>query len=68
MQKHVLTEKEAAAYINMSVSYLQKDRMNGALKNRAPGPAYLKIGRSVRYFKDDLDIWIQDFKIMKAPS
>lgn len=56
----VLTEKDAAKYIGMSVAFLRADRMNGPLPNRTPGPPFLKIGRSIRYRVTDLDDWLQD--------
>ncbi|PIR11337.1 MAG: DNA-binding protein [Gammaproteobacteria bacterium CG11_big_fil_rev_8_21_14_0_20_46_22] len=53
---HTLNEKEAAKYIGMSVSYLQHDRCYGFGDTR--GPVYVKLGRSVRYLRSDLDDWI----------
>jgi len=32
--------------------------MNGYRKGRTPGPRYMKLGRSIRYLKDDLDMWL----------
>lgn len=58
MDKRVFKEVEAANYICMSRSFLSQDRVNGTLKNRTPGPKYIKIGRSIRYLKEDLDIWL----------
>ena len=58
VEKKVFKEIEAASYICMSRSFLSQDRMNGTLKNRTPGPKYIKIGRSIRYLKDDLDSWL----------
>lgn len=63
MNKHILTEKEAANYITMSQSFLRQDRMNGVRKNRTPGPKFLKIGRSIRYLKEDLDSWLFHYKV-----
>lgn len=57
MSKLVLTEKEAAEYIGMSRSFLRQDRMNGFRVGRTKGPEYIKIGRAVRYHKNDLDTW-----------
>ena len=62
-----LTEKEAAEYIGMSVAYLRMDRVNGYRENRTPGPDYLKLGRCIRYLKDDLDKWIQINRICRYP-
>ncbi len=57
-----LTEREAAQYIAMSRSFLRQDRMNGHREGRTPGPVFLKIGRSVRYLKEDLDKWLEKFR------
>lgn len=53
-----LTEHEAARYIGMSRSFLAQSRMDGYRETRTPAPPFIKIGRSVRYLKDDLDIWL----------
>ncbi|HAU1669915.1 TPA: DNA-binding protein [Legionella pneumophila] len=58
MDKRVFKEVEAANYICMSRSFLSQDRVNGTLKNRTPGPKFIKIGRAIRYLKKDLDIWL----------
>lgn len=58
VDKKVFKEVEAASYICMSRSFLSQDRVNGVLANRTPGPKYIKIGRSIRYLKDDLDSWL----------
>ena len=47
----------------MSQSFLRQDRMNGARKNRTPGPNYVKIGRSIRYLKEDLDYWLDSHRV-----
>jgi hypothetical protein len=62
VEKKAFKESEAANYICMSCSFLSQDRMNGALKNRTPEPGYIKIGRSVRYLKDDLDLWLEQHR------
>jgi excisionase family DNA binding protein len=49
----LLTTKEAAKYLGLSVSTLNKLRLTGE------GPAYFKLGRSVRYRLSDLDIWVE---------
>ncbi len=61
-----LTEKEAACYINMSESYLRKARMDGDLRNRTPGPPFVKIGRAVRYLKHDLDQWLAEHRVSRC--
>jgi predicted DNA-binding transcriptional regulator AlpA len=66
MSKEVLTEKEAATYIGMSRSFLSQDRMNGYRDNRTKGPDFMKLGRSIRYHKEDLDAWLSANRILRA--
>ena len=55
----IFTEAEAAKYINMSRSFLSKDRMNGYRHGHLQGPEYIKCGvKAIRYRKVDLDKWI----------
>jgi predicted DNA-binding transcriptional regulator AlpA len=61
----ILTEIEAAQYIGMSRSFLNADRSNGHRKNRTKGPAFLKLGRSVRYRKTDLDEWLKTNRVVR---
>ncbi|QKX18587.1 AlpA family transcriptional regulator [Microbulbifer sp. YPW1] len=56
-----LSEIEAAKYIGMSRSYLAQARMDGRRDNRTPAPPFIKIGRSVRYLREDLDTWLNSF-------
>ncbi len=56
-----LSEQEASAYIGMSRSYLRQARMEGNRDNRTPAPPFIKIGRSVRYLREDLDTWLNQF-------
>ncbi|MBW4961557.1 helix-turn-helix domain-containing protein [Sulfitobacter sp. CW3] len=48
-----LSEKQAADYLNMSVSWLRKCRDLGT------GPLWMKFGNSVRYPKDALLEYVQ---------
>jgi excisionase family DNA binding protein len=50
--RRVQTEDEAAEYTNFSKRTLQKWRVVGG------GPKYLKIGRTVRYRLEDLDVFL----------
>jgi excisionase family DNA binding protein len=49
----VLTTKEAAKLLKVSVSWLAKARMRG------DGPPYIRIGRSIRYREDALIQWMK---------
>ncbi len=47
-------DAEAAHYLGMSESWLRQSRMRG----NPEAPPYIKIGKSVRYLKADLDDWL----------
>lgn len=54
MSKKLLTTKESAAYLGVSMAFLERDRWAGA---RIP---FVKIGsRAVRYRQQDLDTYIE---------
>lgn len=46
------TTREAAEYLKLSIGYLE------ALRQSGRGPIYHKLGRAVRYRKEDLDAWV----------
>ena len=48
----MMTTGDAAAYLGLSASYLNKMRVTGG------GPVFLKLSRAVRYRHADLDVWI----------
>lgn len=48
----LLTEKQAAAFLTRSVSSLRRGRKDGT------GPDFLRIGRSIRYPKAQLEAYI----------
>lgn len=50
-----LNEHDASLYIGMSRSWLAQGRMRGDPE----APPFLKIGRSVRYLRSDLDQWLE---------
>jgi len=56
-----LTEIQAANYIGMSRSFLAQSRMDGQREHRTSAPPFIKIGRSVRYLREDLDTWLDNF-------
>jgi predicted DNA-binding transcriptional regulator AlpA len=61
IKSRVLSEKEASQYICMSRSFLRQARMDGNRENRTPAPPFIKIGRAVRYLREDLDAWLESF-------
>ena len=52
MSSKKMNTEDAAAYLDMSASWLNKSRRKGN------GPAYLKLGGAVRYQAADLDAWL----------
>jgi excisionase family DNA binding protein len=56
--KRGFTEEEAAFYLGVSRSFLRQSRMDGVRKNRTPGPPFVKLGRMIRYVREDLDAWL----------
>ncbi|WP_377893093.1 helix-turn-helix transcriptional regulator [Alteromonas sp. R78001] len=61
IKSRALSEKEASSYICMSRSFLRQARMDGNRENRTPAPPFIKIGRAVRYLREDLDAWLESF-------
>jgi predicted DNA-binding transcriptional regulator AlpA len=51
-----LPVREAAAFLGLSKSYLDKKRLDGG------GPPYLKLGRRVLYDVADLEVWAANHK------
>ena len=49
----MLTPKQAARYLNLSVSWLAKRRLAG------DGPPYIKLGGAVRYAEGSLQQWMK---------
>jgi len=54
LEPRALSDRETAHYIGMSESWLRQSRVTG----RPDAPPYVKIGRAVRYLRDDLDAWL----------
>jgi len=48
---------QAAEYLGLSKSYLDKARCMGT------GPAYAKLGATVIYSTDDLDAWVRSNRV-----
>ncbi len=60
--KRAFTDQEASLYIGMSQSWLRHIRIKGSSLNSLAGPRFIKVGRSVRYLREDLDVWLEHFQ------
>lgn len=54
-----ISTKEAAVYLGLRANHLEKIRMQDG------GPVFLKLGGTVRYLPDDLDIWLNSHRQIK---
>lgn len=52
-QTIIFTTRQAALYLGLSISTLNKWRCYGT------GPKYLKLGRAVRYRQEELDCYLE---------
>ena len=52
----LLDDNLAAQYLNMSPGYIR------TLRSKGEGPKYYKIGKSIRFRKEDLDKWVFEHK------
>ena len=57
-QPTMLSTRQAAAFIGMSMSFLRMARCEGHRGNRTPGPVFYRLGKIVRYSTDDLRAWL----------
>jgi Helix-turn-helix domain len=51
--ERLLTPKEAAHFLRVSLSWLAKARMRG------DGPPYIRVGRPIRYSETALLLWMK---------
>lgn len=63
MTKRGYTEEEASEYCGMSRSYFRQSRMEGNRRNRTDAPPFVRLGRAIRYLKEDLDQWLEAHKM-----
>lgn len=56
--KNIDNETNTATYLDKPVKTLQQWRW------RSEGPPYCKVGRSVRYRKADVDLWLEQNCVM----
>lgn len=60
--KKALKESEVCEYLGLSHSFLRNARMERMRGGRPPGPAFIRIGRTVRYLVEDLDAWLASYR------
>jgi hypothetical protein len=54
----LLSDKDAAAFIGVSTSYLRKSRCDGVIANRTQAPPFVRVGGRVLYRRSDLVAWV----------
>jgi len=59
MQGKKLSTREAAEYVGVSERYF----LNGRSTKKVLLPAYYKIGRKIYYRVEDLDLWLEQFRV-----
>ena len=57
-----MKEVPAAHYIGMAPQTLRKGRCNGS-RAGSPIPPYIRIGRSIRYLRSDLDKFLEQHRV-----
>ncbi|TWB05625.1 helix-turn-helix transcriptional regulator [Gluconacetobacter diazotrophicus] len=63
--RQLLTEEQAAHVLQISPFTLLRLRVHG-LRGRT-GPAWVKLGKSIRYRRSDLDAWIASQVVQPTP-
>ena len=62
----------AACYLGKSSSFLNNTRLDDKkrIENDEPpkGPLWVMQGRNVRYYREDLDAWLDSFKDQSNPA
>lgn len=59
-------ETEAAIFLGVSASQLRLSRHTGELFKGIPTPPFIKLSRAVRYKKEDLEAWVNQFQTYKT--
>ena len=63
VEKAYFTSSESAEYTGFSEVYFRKGRSKSAKKDGVPHPPYLRVGRTIRYRRKDLDAWMGRFRV-----
>jgi len=61
--KKLLTTSETASIMNVGKSRLEQDRLTGRL-----GLPFVRLGRSIRYRREDVEAYIQNLKSITSTS
>lgn len=61
-ERRAMSEADAAIYLGVSRISLRQGRMEGRRENRMPPPPFCRLGRVIRYLRDDLDKWLEDHR------
>ncbi len=64
----LLRPDEAAKYLGVSPGQLRLSRHTGELFKGVSTPAYLKVGRAVRYRRRTLERWIADLPEFRSTA
>jgi predicted DNA-binding transcriptional regulator AlpA len=62
----LLTEKQASAYLGVSLSSLRKGRSEGRHGKRTPMPRYVRVGGRVYYRRSDLECWSSELQTFSS--
>jgi hypothetical protein len=54
----LLSEKQAAAWLGVSVVYLRRGRSQGTTGRRTPAPNFVRVGGRIYYRRADLEAWV----------
>ena len=62
----LLTEKQTAQFLGVSLSYLRKARSEGAPGKRTPAPSFVRVDGRVYYRAADLAAWVNDLATQRV--
>lgn len=63
MEKATFNEIEAATYLGLSRATLRRARMEGSRASHFASPPYVRLGRSIRYLRRDLEAWLEKHRV-----
>lgn len=62
---YLLKSKEVANFLGIHEDLLRKSRCTGYLLGR-PAPVHCKLGRTIRYKREDLLAWVNSSRVVEA--